>query len=47
MDWWLWVVLIAVVAAVVAGSLLWVQARRRQGGVIATGRGRGGRRGPR
>lgn len=45
MDWWLWVVLIVVIAAVLAGSMLWVQSRRRAGGAIAVGKGRGGRRG--
>jgi ABC-type Fe3+ transport system permease subunit len=47
MDWWLWVLLVVIVVAVLAGALAWVQARRRSGGVIAAGRGRGGRRGPR
>jgi hypothetical protein len=44
MDWWMWVLLALVVLAVLAGLVLYVQARRRSGGVISGGPGRRGRR---
>ncbi|MFG2192767.1 hypothetical protein [Streptomyces sp. NPDC048639] len=45
MDWWVWIVVIAVVVGVLALTIMGVQARRRSGGVIAVkrrGRGRTG-----
>ena len=36
MDWWMWVLMLLVVIAAVFGVFLFVQARRRAGGVIAT-----------
>ncbi|MET9042826.1 hypothetical protein ABZX34_08045 [Streptomyces sp. NPDC004362] len=38
MSWWLWPVLVVAVV-VLSGLLLWVQARRRAGTVIAVQRG--------
>lgn len=34
MDWWVWLIVIAVVAAVLVGGFLSIQVRRRRGGVI-------------
>ena len=34
MSWWVWLIVIAVVVAVLVAGLLWIQARRRRGGVI-------------
>ncbi|MEU8590120.1 hypothetical protein AB0C59_24440 [Streptomyces sp. NPDC048664] len=39
MSWWMWPVLVVVAVAVLGGLLLWVQARRRAGTVIAVRRG--------
>ncbi|MDX3259616.1 hypothetical protein AB0N87_17810 [Streptomyces sp. NPDC093228] len=39
MSWWLWPVLVVAVVVLLAGLLLWVQARRRAGTVIAVQRG--------
>ncbi|MEE1664617.1 hypothetical protein RCR19_03695 [Streptomyces sp. WAC07094] len=39
MSWWLWPVLVAAVVVLLFGLLLWVQARRRAGTVIAVQRG--------
>ena len=33
-SWWVWLIVIAVVAAVLVGGLLAIQVRRRGGGVI-------------
>ena len=35
MDWWVWLILVLVVLAVLVGGFLAVQAKRRSGGVIA------------
>ncbi|AYV26460.1 hypothetical protein EES41_06960 [Streptomyces sp. ADI95-16] len=44
MDWWVWIVIALALLAVLAGSFLAVQARRRGGGVIVAGkRPRGGK----
>ncbi|MEU9731623.1 hypothetical protein [Streptomyces sp. NPDC048002] len=40
MDWWFWLILVVALVAVLAGSFLGVQARRRSGGVIVTRRTR-------
>jgi hypothetical protein len=46
MEWWHWLIVALVVLAVLAGLVLAIQARRRSGGVIASGgRGRRGNRG--
>lgn len=34
MQWWGWVIVALVVVGIVLGLALWVQARRRRGGVI-------------
>ncbi|MEO6414029.1 MAG: hypothetical protein ABIO48_15685 [Pedococcus sp.] len=34
MSWWVWVILIVAIALVLVASFLWIQARRRRGGVI-------------
>lgn len=34
MDWWVWVVIVAVVIAVLVAIVGAIQARRRKGGVI-------------
>ncbi|MDF9813723.1 hypothetical protein [Streptomyces sp. SPB162] len=44
MDWWIWIVIVVAVLAVLVGSAVGVQARRRSGGVIAVRRGAIGRR---
>lgn len=44
MSWWVWPVLVVVAVAVLGGMLLWVQARRRAGTVIAVRRGESSRR---
>ncbi|WP_267243397.1 hypothetical protein [Streptomyces sp. PR69] len=46
MDWWVWVVVVLAALLVCTVVAVWVQARRRRGGVIARGRPRrdGGRR---
>lgn len=36
MDWWIWVLIVLLVVAAAFGVFLWVQSRRRVGGVIAT-----------
>lgn len=35
MDWWVWLILVLAVLAVLLGGFLAVQAKRRSGGVIA------------
>ncbi|MEV6314666.1 hypothetical protein [Streptomyces sp. NPDC051776] len=45
MDWWVWIIIIAVIVGALALSTMGIQARRRSGGVIAVkrrGRGRTG-----
>ncbi len=37
MDWWMWLVLVLVIAALAVGGLLALQARPRRGGVIVGG----------
>jgi len=37
MPWWGWIVVAVAVIAVVLSAALWVQARRRTGGVIVGG----------
>ncbi|MBW1604502.1 hypothetical protein JJV70_20825 [Streptomyces sp. JJ66] len=48
-DWWVWLLVAVAVVIVLTGLTLWVQARRRGGGVIAThdgsGHGSAGRKG--
>ncbi|MFJ5533009.1 hypothetical protein [Streptomyces sp. NPDC093261] len=45
MSWWVWPVLVVAAVALLSGLLLWVQARRRAGTVIAVQRAdRPGRR---
>ncbi|WP_199835856.1 hypothetical protein [Streptomyces sp. TP-A0356] len=39
MSWWVWPVLVVAAVALLSGLLLWVQARRRAGTVIAVQRG--------
>jgi hypothetical protein len=34
MSWWVWLILIAIVAAALVGGYLAIQVRRRRGGVI-------------
>jgi hypothetical protein len=34
MSWWVWLIIIVVIVAVLAWSLIAIQARRRRGGVI-------------
>jgi hypothetical protein len=43
-SWWVWPVLVVVALAVLSGLVLWVQARRRSGTVIAVRRGEGSAR---
>ncbi len=45
--WWLWLVVLVAVVALLAGAMVLVQARRRSGTVIAVNRGRAGRGGGR
>ncbi|MFF5534684.1 hypothetical protein ACFY71_19735 [Streptomyces cinerochromogenes] len=45
--WWVWLVALVAVAALLAGTTAVVQARRRSGTVIAVNRGRAGRGGGR
>ncbi|WP_329131572.1 hypothetical protein [Streptomyces sp. NBC_00670] len=44
MGWWVWLVVAVVAVAVFSGLLLWLQASRRSGTVIAVQRGRRGGR---
>lgn len=37
MQWWIWLIIAAVAVGVVVAGVLFVQARRRAGGVISTG----------
>lgn len=45
MEWWVWLVIILAVLALLTFSTLGVQARRRSGTVIASGRKSRGKRG--
>jgi hypothetical protein len=40
MDWWMWPVVVIAAVAVLSGLVLWLQASRRSGTVIAVQRGR-------
>ncbi|WP_405466814.1 hypothetical protein OG783_30040 [Streptomyces jietaisiensis] len=46
MGWWVWLVVVVVAVAAMSGLVLWLQASRRSGTVIAVRRG-GGRWGAR
>lgn len=35
MEWWVWVLIVVVILAIVVGTIAWIQSRRRAGGVVA------------
>lgn len=39
MDWWGWLIVVLVVLVLIVVGVLWVQARRRSGGPVVSGRG--------
>ena len=41
MQWWVWLIIVVVVIAILFGSFIAIQARRRSGGVIISDRNRG------
>jgi hypothetical protein len=43
MQWWVWVIVVLVVLAVLTGAFLAMQSRRRRGGVIVDATGAKGR----
>ena len=43
MEWWLWILLIVLLAAVLGAGLVLTQIRRRRGRVLAVDDGRAGR----
>lgn len=36
MEWWAWLVILVILVVVTVLAVLWLQAHRRQGGVIST-----------
>lgn len=40
MQWWGWLIAVVVVLVLIVLGILWIQARRRSGGVVVSGRGK-------